>query len=79
VLDPTTARAGKWTADEDKNLKDGVREHGGKNWKAIAEQIPGRTQKQCRNRWDNTLKSNIDPMTALVGRWTADEDKKLKE
>jgi uncharacterized protein (DUF2237 family) len=73
TIDPMTARAGKWTADEDKSLKDGVREHGGKNWKAIAEQIPGRTQKQCRNRWDNTLTSNIDPTTVRASKWIADK------
>jgi hypothetical protein len=63
--DLTTALAGKWTEDEDKKLKDGVREHGGKNWKAIAAFVPGRTPKQCRSRWGyRRLVSKIDPTTA---------------
>jgi hypothetical protein len=78
-IDPTMALAGKWTADEDKKLKDGVREHGGKNWKAIAAFVPGRTRDQCRKRWQDTLGSNIDPATALAGKWTADEDKNLSD
>ena len=45
-IDPTTALSGKWTADEDKKLKDSVREHGGKNWNAIAALVPGRTKNQ---------------------------------
>jgi hypothetical protein len=63
-IDATTARTGKWTIDEDKKLKDGVREHGGKNWKAIAAFVPGRTPKQCRSRWYRRLVSKIDPTTA---------------
>jgi hypothetical protein len=76
---PTTARASKWAADEDKKLRDGVRAHGGKNWKAIAAFVPGRTWEQCCSRWHDSLVSIIDPTTALAGRWTAHEDKKLKD
>jgi hypothetical protein len=63
-IDPTTARAGKWTADEDKALKDGVRAHGGKNWKAITALVPGRTQSQCHSRWHHRLVPKINPTTA---------------
>ena len=75
----STARAGKWTVDEDKNLKDRVREHGGKNRNAIAALAPGRTRKQCRIRWHDTLVSNVGPTTARASKWTADEGKKLKD
>jgi myb proto-oncogene protein len=78
-IDPTTTRTGKWTAAEDKTLKDGVRAHGGNNWKAITALVVGRTQKQCHSRWYNTLVSNNDLTTALAGKWTTDEDKKLKD
>jgi hypothetical protein len=78
-IDPTTARMGKWTADEDKKLKDGVREHGVKNWKAIALLVPGRTDQQCVKRWHDTLKPTFDPAMARTGKWTADEDTKLRE
>jgi hypothetical protein len=59
-MDPTTAHLGKWTVDEDNKLGDGVREHGGKNWKAIAALVPGRTHKQRRNRWRDASVRNID-------------------
>jgi hypothetical protein len=83
ALDPsigsTTARAGSWTEDEDKMLKDAVRAHDGKNWAAIAALVLGRTKKQCISRWHDTLVSKIDPTTARTGTWTAAEDKMLKD
>jgi hypothetical protein len=61
VLDPnitmTGGRTGSWTDDEDSKLKDAVQTHGGKNWGAIAALVPGRTTKQCRDRW----KKHMDP------------------
>jgi hypothetical protein len=78
-IDPTTARVGRWTADEDKKLKDAVLTHGANNWKAIAALVLGRTREQCRNRWCATLDSNIDPTTARAGKWTVDEDKTLRD
>jgi myb proto-oncogene protein len=77
-VDPTTARAGKWKADEYTKLKAAVQKHGGKNWVAIAALVLGRTKRQCRKRWHDVLVSNIDQATARMGLWTADEDKKLK-
>jgi hypothetical protein len=78
-IDPTMARVGRWTADEDSTLKDAVQTHDGKNWGAIAALVPGRTIGQCRNRWHTILGSSIDPTMARVGRWTADEDSTLKD
>jgi hypothetical protein len=88
-IDPSTARVGKWTADEAKKLRDAVLAHGGKNWSEIAALVPGRTRVQCLDRWTksdvanrnrrDTLVSNIDPSTARVGKWTADEAKKLRD
>jgi uncharacterized protein (DUF2237 family) len=78
-IDATTARAGRWTADEDETLREAVGAHGGKNWKAISAQIPGRTKIQCRSRWREASVCNIDPVTARAVKWTADEDKKLKD
>jgi myb proto-oncogene protein len=83
TLDPgigrATVRAGTWTADEDERLKAAVQIHGGKNWEEIAALVPGRTKVQCRDRWHKALVSNINPATARTGKWTADEDKKLKD
>jgi hypothetical protein len=36
-------------------LADAVRKHGGKNWKRIAEELPGRTDVQCLHRWQKVL------------------------
>jgi hypothetical protein len=83
ALDPSigraTARAGRWTADEDKKLRDAVPAHGDKDWIAISAQVPGRTRVQCSNRWHDALVSTIDPVAARTGKWTADEDTKLKD
>jgi hypothetical protein len=61
VLDPSTwtdranARTGKWAEDEDSELREAVQTHGGKNWVEIVALVPGRTKKQCLNRWHNSL------------------------
>jgi hypothetical protein len=78
-IDPTTARAGKWAVDEDKKLKDVVPKHGGNNWKIITALVPGRTQRQCCDRWRDVLDPSIDQTTVLAGKWTTDEDKRLKD
>jgi hypothetical protein len=74
----TGGRTGKWTEDEDSKLEGAVQTHGGKNWAAIAAPVPGRSKRQCQNRWHHSLVSNIDPTTARKGSWTEDEDIKLK-
>jgi hypothetical protein len=78
-IDPTTARAGKWTADEDGKLKDAIQTHVGKNWAGIAALVPGRTITQCRHRWHDVLNPNIDRANRRTGEWTVDEDGKLKD
>jgi hypothetical protein len=50
-IDRAAGRMSKWTEDEDTKLKDVVQTHGRKNWVAISAKIPGRTKKQCLNRW----------------------------
>jgi myb proto-oncogene protein len=78
-IDQPSGRTGKWTALEDVKLKDAVQTHGGKDWGAIAALLPGRTKLQCSGRWREALVSNIDPSTALTGKWSEDEDIKLKD
>jgi hypothetical protein len=75
----TTGSASKWAEHEDKKLKDAVLTHSGKNWGAIAALVPGRTKKQCGNRWHNALKPSITLTTGNAGIWAEDEDKKLKD
>jgi hypothetical protein len=80
TLDPSirkTERTGKWTADEDKTLKDAVKQYNGKNWDAIASLVPGRTKKQCTNRWCNALGHLV--ATGRTDTWTTDDDNKLQD
>jgi hypothetical protein len=77
-IDETNGRRGKWTEDEDIKLKDAVHVHGGNNWDAIAALVPGRMRNQCHHRWHNALNPSIDGATRRQGKWTEDEDIKLK-
>jgi hypothetical protein len=45
-IDRTDGHAGTWTTDEDHELNDAVRKHGGKDWAAITALVPGRTINQ---------------------------------
>ena len=63
-------RIGLWTPDEDVLLLDAVVALGPKaGWRVIAERVPGRTSKQCRERHHN----HLDPGISKKG-WTAQED-----
>lgn len=44
-------------------------ENGPQKWSLCSERIPGRSGKQCRERWFNNLNPNVKK-----GNWTADED-----
>ena len=67
-----------WSKKEDEAVKVLVRSIGTKQWTLVAEQlhsqfnIPGRTGKQCRERWHNHLGTGIskDP-------WSAEEEHEL--
>lgn len=60
----------KWTSEEDNILYGGVVKNGPFNWACIAEDLPGRSAKQCRERWHNHMNSGL-----RKGQWTKDEDK----
>ena len=63
------ASMGKWTEAEDELLRQTVQVHEGKNWKSIAERLPGRTDVQCLHRWQKVLKPGL-----VKGPWTKEED-----
>ncbi|KAG8464624.1 hypothetical protein KFE25_009992 [Diacronema lutheri] len=66
----TPQRRGKpWSPDEDATLRAYVHEHGARKWSRVALQLPGRTGKQCRERWCNQLNTGINR-----GNWSASED-----
>ncbi|XP_065011851.1 uncharacterized protein LOC103989572 [Musa acuminata AAA Group] len=62
-----------WTEDEDAKLRVAV-EYYGDNWQMVASCLEGRVGPQCSNRWNKTL----NPERKKVGRWSVDEDKRLK-
>jgi len=66
ALDPKIIK-GKWTETEDELLVALVQTHG-KKWKYIAGFIPGRTGKQCRDRYTSRLDPNLK-----TGKWTKEE------
>ena len=57
-----------WSNEEDALLTKVVQERGAKRWNSIAESIPGRTGKQCRERWMSHIAPNV-----RSGEWTEDE------
>jgi hypothetical protein len=44
-----------WTPGEDQALRGAVGIYGAHNWATIAKQLPGRTGRQCQNRWIKVL------------------------
>ncbi len=63
---------GPWTKEEDTILQKLVDRYGAKKWSVIAEHIPGRIGKQCRERWLNHLDQSVKKTP-----WTEEEDKTL--
>ncbi|CAN1136700.1 Transcription factor MYB98 [Linum perenne] len=63
---------GQWTVDEDRLLVHLVEQYGIRKWSHIAQMLPGRIGKQCRERWHNHLRPDIKKDT-----WTEEEDKVL--
>lgn len=64
----------KWTPKEDELLRKAVKEYDCKNWRMIAEQITGRTSKQCLERWYGKLNPSL-----LGTEYTSEEDRILIE
>ncbi|XP_034594777.1 uncharacterized protein [Setaria viridis] len=64
---------GTWTEEEDSILKDMVMQLGERSWSVIAQSLPGRIGKQCRERWINHLHPDIKQNDI----WTEEDDKIL--
>ena len=64
------ASKGPWTKEEDNILRQQVLTNGPRNWSAVAEALPGRIGKQCRERWHNHLDPNIKKE-----KWSPEEDR----
>ncbi len=65
VLNPSLIK-GPWTPAEDNIVIEMVKKHGPKNWSDIAQHLPGRIGKQCRERYSCKF---IIPLVLLMFRW----------
>jgi len=72
VLRPGLVK-GAWTTEEDETVIRCI-QAGITKWSEIAERVPGRIGKQCRERWFNHLDPSIKK-----GGWTEEEDRILIE
>lgn len=70
LLKVMSCRRRVFTTDEDKLLTELVTSKSCTNWLEIATQLPGRTPRQCRDRWINYL----SPENTFAP-WTEEEDK----
>lgn len=64
-----TIKTGPWTPEEDALVVKLVTKGGPQKWSQIAEHLPGRIGKQCRERWHNHLNPNIKKSD-----WSASEE-----
>lgn len=65
-----STKKGAWSLKEDNLLRSLVQQNLGQKWSLIACNVPGRTPKQCRERWS----CNLDPRINR-GVWTIEEDR----
>ena len=63
-----------WTANEDEKVRTAVGAHGLGAWSLVAALVPGRTGKQCRERWYNHLDAAVNKEP-----WSIDEERKLMQ
>ncbi|KAG6686544.1 hypothetical protein I3842_11G025400 [Carya illinoinensis] len=63
---------GQWTTEEDRLLIELVQQYGVRKWSHIAQMLPGKMGKQCRERWHNHLRPDIKKDV-----WSEEEDKVL--
>jgi len=58
-----------WNQSEDRALLRLVQKYGTKQWSDVADEMHGRSGKQCRERWHNHLNPDVKK-----GSWTEEED-----
>ncbi|CAM8943560.1 unnamed protein product [Rhodiola kirilowii] len=63
---------GQWTLEQDMLLVRLVARYGTRKWSLIAQMLPGRIGKQCRERWHNHLRPDIKKDV-----WSEEEDRVL--
>ncbi|OHT07036.1 Myb-like DNA-binding domain containing protein [Tritrichomonas foetus] len=73
VVNPSLVK-GSWTREEDEKIIQWVRAHGATSWTKLAEQMPGRIGKQCRERWHNGLNPDV-----VKTAWQPQEDQLIEK
>ncbi|KAG7481587.1 hypothetical protein MATL_G00068320 [Megalops atlanticus] len=71
VLDPNL-RKGHWTKEEDEMLLKAVAKYGVRDWWKIRNDVPGRNDGQCRDRYLDCLSGDVKK-----GRWSQEEEAML--
>ncbi|KAI6047083.1 Homeodomain-like protein [Pisolithus marmoratus] len=69
-LDPSVKRV-NWTPEEDARLQIAAGAYG-QSWVDVAAAMPGRTNDQCRDRWNEQVNPNVNR-----NPWSPEEDKAL--
>ncbi|XP_078188013.1 snRNA-activating protein complex subunit 4 isoform X2 [Callithrix jacchus] len=72
-LDPALKK-GCWAPDEDAKLLQAVAKYGEQDWFKIREEVPGRSDAQCRDRYLRRLHFSLKK-----GRWNLKEEEQLIE
>ena len=67
-------QAGRWNAVLDARLQAAVAIYGPSNWTQVAKHVPGKTDRKCRERYEEKLKQGLKPS----GEWTVSEDEALE-
>ena len=61
-----------WSLLEDQTLTSIILANGARDWTKVANKLPGRIGKQCRERWHHHLNPNV-----VKKKWTLGEDQKI--
>ncbi|MEE6505236.1 hypothetical protein FKM82_005469 [Ascaphus truei] len=72
-LDPNLKK-GFWSPSEDELLLKAISKYGEKDWYKIRDEVPGRSDSQCRERYLKGLHADVKK-----GKWSAEEKAKLSE
>jgi hypothetical protein len=73
-LTPLSKRRAKFSVKDDNQLRAVIRLYGVTNWKLVADHMPGKTVRQCRERWLYYLSPELN-----THPWTPAEDLLLLE
>jgi hypothetical protein len=57
---------------EDELLRELVEEFGNDDWSSVAEELQGRSPRQCKERWNHYLSPDL-----VQGKWSQEEDELL--